>query len=134
MAAVNIKEGDKLARTKVSIKVCVLPSLPRLREAARVRAAQAIRARKFANYLNCGATQPSTTRGTGLLRPVKNWRFFPPLSVERLSTPSVTKIKAKSPFQKQKEPGLQCTQSSAVRLSPEAQGIRNGKSQNRTSA
>lgn len=109
-----------MARTKVSIKVCV--SIPPLVKGTRPgRAARATQAREFENYLKCGAMQPSTTRGTGLLWPVKNWRFFPPLSVERLSTPSVTKIKAKSSLQKQREPGLQCAQRSAVRLSREAQ-------------
>jgi hypothetical protein len=38
----------------------------------------------------------------------KTGAFFPPpLSVERLSTPSVTKFQAKSPPQKQRELGLQ---------------------------
>lgn len=88
-------------------------SLAGFKRSCPTAAASAIPAREFANYLNCGATQPLTTRGTGCLRPVKNWRFFPPLSVERLSTPSVTEIKAKSPFQKQRDPGSR-TQSSAV--------------------
>lgn len=49
------------------------------------------------------------TRGTASLWPVKNWLFSPPLSVERLSTQSVTNFKAKS-LLKQREPQLQCVQ------------------------
>lgn len=90
-----------------------------------------VSARELPSYLNWGATQPLATRGSGRLRPVKNWRFFPPLSVERLSTPSVTKIKAKSPLQKQREPGLRRAQRRAVRLSLEAKWIWNGKSHSR---
>lgn len=112
----SIRGRDNLASSKALCKrLFQSPSV--LRETVAQCSLLAIQAREFANYLNCGATQPSTTRGTGRLQPVKTGAFFPPLSVERLSTPSVTKLQAKSPLVKPRQPGLQYAQRLAVRLS-----------------